>query len=134
MLHGSCLCGGVRFEVDEPFERVVECHCASCKKHTGGGSTTNGRAKRESIRIVAGEDLLRTYQPEEGSAKTFCSVCGANLFGAGWPERPYASVRLPTIDDPFDQKPTAHIFARSVAAWETLPDEGAERFHTISGG
>jgi hypothetical protein len=130
MLHGSCLCGGVRFEIDEPFERVVQCHCTSCKKLSGGGSTTNGRAKRESIRIVAGEDLLRTYQPEEGTAKTFCSVCGSNLFGGGWPERPLASVRLTAIDDPFEERPSAHIYVDSLAQWETLPEDSAKRFAT----
>jgi hypothetical protein len=127
MLHGSCLCGGVRFEVSEPFERVVQCHCTSCKKLSGSGSTTNGRAARESIRIIAGEDLIRTYQPHEGTAKTFCSVCGTNLFGGGWPEREHVSVRVPTIDDPFDEKPSRHINVQSVAPWETLPDDGAER-------
>ena len=132
MLHGSCLCGAVRFEVDEPFERVVQCHCASCKKLSGGGGTTNGRAKRESIRIVAGEDVLRTFRPQEGTAKTFCSACGSNLFGGGWPESPRVSVRLSAIDDPFDQKPSAHIFVRSVAPWETLPDDGAERHETTT--
>jgi hypothetical protein len=132
VLHGSCLCGAVRFEVDEPFERVVQCHCASCKKLSGGGGTTNGRAKRESIRVVAGEDVLRTFQPEEGTAKTFCSVCGSNLFGGGWPESPKVSVRLSAIDDSLEQKPSAHIYVRSLAPWETLPDDGAERYETTT--
>ncbi len=132
MLHGSCLCGGVRFEVDEPFERVTQCHCTSCKKISGGVGTASGRAKRESIRILAGDDLLRTYSPHEGTAKTFCSVCGSNLFGGGWPESSHGSVRLSAIDDPFDVKPTAHIYVRSVAPWETLPDDGAQRFETTS--
>jgi len=127
MLHGSCLCGAVRFEVDEPFEAVVQCHCTSCKKLAGSGGTTNGRAKSESIRIVAGRDLLRTYQPHEGTAKTFCSVCGSNLFGGGWPERPQVSVRVTAIDDPFDERPSRHINVQSVAPWEVLPDDGAER-------
>jgi hypothetical protein len=132
MLRGSCLCGAVRFEVDGPFERVVQCHCTSCKKLSGGVGTVNGRAKSSSIRVVAGGELLRTYQPDEGSAKTFCSECGANLFGGGWPERENASVRVSAIDDPVKEKPTAHIYVRSVAAWETLPDDGAERSETTS--
>ena len=127
MLHGSCLCGAVRFEVDEPFERVVQCHCTSCKKLSGGGATTNGRARSDAIRIVAGRDVLRTYQPHEGTAKTFCSVCGSNLFGGGWPEREHVSVRVTAIDDAFDEKPSRHINVQSVAPWETLPDDGAER-------
>jgi hypothetical protein len=122
----------VRFEIDEPFERIVECHCTSCKKLSGSGSTTNGRARTDAIRIVAGEELLRRYQPDDGSAKTFCSVCGSNLFGAAWPERETASVRLTTIDDPIEEKPIAHIFVRSLAAWETLPDDGAKHFDTTA--
>ena len=132
MLRGSCLCGAVRFEVDEPFERIVQCHCASCKKLSGGVGTTNGRARRESIRIVVAEDSLRIFRPEEGTAKTFCSVCGSNLFGGGWPKSPTASVRLSAIDDTIDEKPSAHIYVRSVAPWETLPDDGAERFETTT--
>src|SRR5439155_2775483 len=100
VLEGSCLCGGVRFEVTGEFEPRSYCHCASCKRLSGGAATANGRARSDSIRITAGRELLRTYQPDEGSAKTFCSACGSNLFGAGWPESEFASVRLPAIDTP----------------------------------
>ena len=127
-LRGSCLCGGVRFEVTEPFTTVSQCHCTSCKRISGGTGTVSGRARTETIRVLAGEELLTRYQPAAGRAKTFCSVCGSNLFGGGWPETESASVRLSAIDDPFDRKPESHIFVRSLAAWETLPDDGAERF------
>ncbi len=127
-LAGSCLCGEVRFEVVEPFVAVTACHCTSCKKLSGGAGTVNGRSRTDAIRVVAGQEILRTYQPGEGSAKTFCSACGSNLFGAGWPESEHSSVRLSALDTPFDRKPERHIYVRSVAAWETLPDDGAERF------
>jgi hypothetical protein len=127
-LRGSCLCGGVRFEVTGPFATVTYCHCASCKKLSGGAGTVNGRARTEAIRVLEGEELLRTYQPSEGTAKTFCSACGSNVFGGGWPKSETASVRLTAIDTELDQRPERHIFVRSVAPWETLPDDGAERF------
>jgi hypothetical protein len=127
-LQGSCLCGGVRFEVAEPFESVGQCHCTSCKKLSGGTGTVSGRVRSGAIEILEGQELLRTYQPAEGSAKTFCSACGSNLFGGGWPDSELASVRLSAIDSPFERKPEEHIFVRSVAPWETLPDDGAERF------
>ncbi len=110
----------------EPFVRVSACHCASCKKLSGGVGTVSGRARSGSIRILEGQDLVRTYQPVEGSAKTFCSECGSNLFGSGWPDSEYAAVRLSALDS-FTDKPTMHIYVRSLAPWETLPDDGAER-------
>jgi hypothetical protein len=127
-LQGSCLCGGIRFEVTEPFTVVSQCHCAFCKKISGGYGTVSGRARTEAIRIIEGHELLRSFTPEGGSAKTFCSVCGSNLFGGGWPERESAPVRLSTLDSPFDRKPESHMFVRSVAAWEILPDDGLPRY------
>ena len=127
-LLGSCLCGGIRFEVTEAFEAVSACHCASCKKISGGTGTVSGRARTDAIRILEGAELLRTFQPADGVAKTFCSECGSKLFGGGWPASPNTSVRLSALDSPFDRKPEAHIFVRSVAPWETLPDDGAPRY------
>ena len=126
MIRGVCLCGGVRFEVTEAFASMRYCHCASCKKLSGGVGTANGRARSASIRILEGDELIRTFQPDEGSAKTFCSVCGTNLFGGGWPDSERTSVRVPTLED-FEPELGAHIYVRSVAPWEKLPDDGLER-------
>lgn len=127
-MRGSCLCGRVKFEVTEPFQAITACHCTSCKRLSGGGGTVNGRSRSDAVEILEGRGLLNTYQPDEGSAKTFCSECGSNLFGGGWPDSENASVRLSALDEPFDSTIEAHIYVRSVAAWETLPDDGAQRF------
>ena len=129
-MRGSCLCGGVKFELTEAPETLRYCHCESCKKLSGGAATLNGRVPASAIRILEGEELLQTFLPTEGSSKTFCLACGSNLFGGGWPDSPVASVRATALDDAFDARPSAHIFARSVGPWETLPDDGLERFET----
>jgi len=121
------------FEVAEPPTTLRWCHCESCKKLSGGVGTVNGRVPSKTIRILEGEELLQTFQPAEGSAKTFCRTCGSNLFGGGWPGSETASVRATALEDPFDARPSAHIYVRSVAAWETLPDDGLERFETTPG-
>ena len=127
MVHGSCLCGGVQFELTEAPGKLTFCHCTTCKRLSGGVGTANVGVPSAAVRILQGQELLRTYQPDEGSAKTFCSVCGTNLFGAGWPNSERASVRVPTLEG-FAPEPGIHIYAGSVARWETLPDDGLERF------
>jgi hypothetical protein len=129
---GSCHCGAVRFEVSEDFLTVRVCHCTTCKKLSGGVGTTNGRTRSENVQIVEGRELISTYQPAEGTSKSFCSRCGSNLFGGGWPQSEYSSVRISALDSPFDRKPEEHLFVRSVAAWEVLPDDGAERHDTTA--
>ena len=127
-MQGSCWCGSVRFEVADPFLNLSFCHCTSCKRISGGVGTANGRARTESIEVTQGRELLTTYQPDEGSAKTFCSRCGSNLFGGGWPESEESSVRLSAIDSGLDQTPQSHKYVRSLAPWETLPDDGLPRY------
>ena len=131
-LNGRCLCGGVKYEVDAAPETLRFCHCTSCKQLSGGAGTINFPAPPSAIRIVEGEELLQSFTPEGGSAKTFCKKCGTNLFGGGWPNSERCSVRVANIGDPIDAKVGAHLFVRSTASWETLPDDGAERFETSS--
>jgi hypothetical protein len=129
-MRGRCLCGGVTFEVTEPFVRVSMCHCTTCKAISGGVGSATGRVPTSAIRVLTGRELIRTYQPDEGTAKSFCGVCGANLFGTGWPDSEVTGVRLPTLDEPYEGKPDMHIYVRSVAPWETLPEDGLPRHET----
>jgi hypothetical protein len=109
------------------FEKAGFCHCTTCKKLSGGVGTASAFVPTDSIEILEGRELIRTYQPSEGSAKSFCGTCGSNLFGGGWPKSEHTSVRLSAIDSPFEGRPQRHGFTRSVAPWETIPDDGLPR-------
>ena len=126
---GSCLCGGVRFEVTLPFRRANHCHCSRCRKHSGTVGLTQGRIPRERFRLLAGAELIRVWRPPDGGAvKAFCSVCGSSLFGAHWPEGDEISVRLGTLDGDPGIRPQYHSFVDSRAPWDELPDDGLLRY------
>jgi hypothetical protein len=128
-VRGSCLCGGVVFEITLPFRNANYCHCSRCRKHSGSGSLVQGRVPREQFRLLQGEELIRVYRPEGGGAvKAFCSVCGSSLFGRTWPEGPEISVRLGVLDGDPGIRPECHSFVDSKAVWEELPDDGVPRF------
>jgi hypothetical protein len=118
----------VTFDVSAGFEVTAFCHCTNCKKLSGGGSMTGGFVHTDAIEITAGADRLRTYRPREGNPKTFCVECGSNLFGGGWPEGEYSTVRLTAIDSVFEGGPQAHQYVQSLASWEMLPEDGLPRF------
>ena len=80
VLNGSCLCGGVRFEVTEPPVSASYCHCTRCQKRTGTAASPQARIVPGSLRITAGEDLVRAYEPPDGFPKAFCSACGSALW------------------------------------------------------
>ena len=71
-LRGSCLCGGVTFEVVLPFRRANHCHCERCRKHSGAFGLTQGRVPREQFTLLSGAELIRTFRPPDGGkAKVF---------------------------------------------------------------
>ena len=126
---GSCLCGGVSYEVELPFRRANHCHCSRCRKHSGTFGCTQGRVAKERFRLLSGEELLRVYEPAPTSArKVFCSSCGSTMFGAFWPEGDEVSVRLGTLDGDPQIRPEYHSFVDSLAPWDELPADGLPRY------
>ncbi len=128
-VHGSCLCGGVRYVLTAPFRRANLCHCSRCRKHSGGAASAQGRVPREGFELLAGAELLRVFVPPGGGmAKVFCGVCGSALFGGSWPDGPEVSVRLGCLDDPPSTPPQFHSFWADRAGWEPVCDDGLPRF------
>lgn len=126
---GSCLCGGVRFEVTLPFTRAGHCHCSRCRKHSGAAAGTQGRIPRDAFRLLRGEDLIRTYRPgpgpdgSAGAAKAFCSRCGSSLFGGDWPGGDEVSIRLGSLDGDPGIRPQYHTFVDARAPWHEILDD-----------
>ena len=130
-MRGTCLCGAVTFELTEPFVRVSHCHCTTCKRISGGVGTVTGRVRTDAVEVLTGRDLITTYVPEEGTGKSFCSVCGSNLFGSGWPDvrahrRPPERARQPLRGEAGD----AHLGA----VGRSVGDAPGRRRRALSAG
>ena len=121
-IRGSCLCGGVQFEVEPPFIRAGHCHCERCRKHSGTTECTQARVSREQFRLLQGESLIRVYGKGEGAVKAFCVNCGSSLFGGDWPEGDEISIRMGAFDDDPGIRPQYHTFVTDRAAWDEIID------------
>jgi hypothetical protein len=126
-LTGSCLCGGVRFEVAPPLGRAGYCHCTRCQRRTGAGSSAQVRVEAGSVRLLTGADLVGSWRPEGGFAKEFCGECGAHLWSRDPETGEVFSVRLGAFDGDPGVRPSFRQFADFAAPWEAVPDDGLER-------
>ena len=59
MLTGSCLCGGVRYQIDGELGAVTNCHCSLCRKMSGSAFSSGSTIPTASFRFVTGEELLK---------------------------------------------------------------------------
>jgi hypothetical protein len=128
MTTGGCLCGGVRWELTEPPLFASYCHCTRCQRRSGTAASAQARVAPGSVRITAGEELIRCWTPDSGSPKCFCSNCGGALWSKDAETGEISGVRLGTFDADPGVRPEYRQYVAYAAVWEPLPDDGLPRF------
>lgn len=121
MIGGSCLCGGVTWEADGPFELMSHCHCSMCRKAHGSAYATYVAAPADGFRQRTGADLVRHYESSPGNDRRFCGRCGSVLPSAAEAGRVFMPAG--NLDGDPDVRPQAHIFVGSKAPWHPITDE-----------
>jgi hypothetical protein len=126
VIKGSCLCGGVRFEVRRfvgPFEL---CHCSRCKKASGSAFVAGVGVMTEDFTLLDGADLIATYdapilRSPPAYRNSFCRRCGSPVPnpppGAKWFE-----IAAGLLEDDPGLKPDKHIFVEHKAPWFEIAD------------
>jgi hypothetical protein len=62
ILHGSCLCGGIKSEINGPLVAPSNCHCTMCRKQHGAAFRSRARVETSDFKWVQGEDLVTFYE------------------------------------------------------------------------
>jgi hypothetical protein len=107
MKTGSCLCGGVTFEITGALRPVVGCHCSQCRKQSGHfGAFT---ACDDVDLTFTSQETLSWYRASEAAGRGFCNRCGSLLFWKGDAKR-YTSIAAGCIDGATDVKIEGHIY------------------------
>lgn len=127
-LSGGCMCGGVRFEITEPLVLAGYCHCTRCQRRTGTAASASARVAPGSLRVTAGEQLLRSFEPPDGFAKVFCSACGSALWGRHPEDAEVIGIRLGAFDGDPGLRPAYRQYVAYAAPWEPIPDDGLPRY------
>jgi hypothetical protein len=122
-IRGSCLCGGVAFELREPPTFARFCHCSRCRKGRAAAFASNLFASDSALRWARGAEQLVSFKLPDAKFFTqcFCRVCGGKLPRID-PDRKLAVVPMGSLDDDPGIRPREHIFTASRAAWDEITD------------
>ena len=116
---GSCLCGGVAYEVNGPLRPVTYCHCSQCRK-TSGHFVAATACKTDDLELTA-QGTLVWFQSSAQAERGFCGTCGASLF---W--RPahaeHISIMAGTLTTPTGLRAVDHVFTADAADYYTIDD------------
>lgn len=127
MVRGSCLCGGVKFEIETvtgPFEL---CHCSRCRKVTGSAFMPAVGVSRKGFKFIQGQDLIKIYdapvrKEPPGYRSIFCGVCGSPVPDPN-DDSPFFEVAAGALDDDPGLKPDKHIYVEVKSPWFQITDD-----------
>ena len=115
---GSCLCGGVRFEIDGPLAGIQLCHCSQCRRAQGSAFAANLPVRAEDFRLVAGAP--KAYASSPGKERVFCGACGSPVISRLTADPSQVRVRAGLLDAPVAARPVFHFLTDSKADWWTI--------------
>ena len=98
---GACHCGTVRFEAEVDLTSARRCDCSICRMR--GAVAVS--APLDRFTLLAGEDALRLYQFNTGTAKHyFCGTCGIYTHHQRRSDQALFAVNVACLDgvSPFD--------------------------------
>lgn len=118
-LKGSCLCGGIAFEISGPHQGIVCCHCTLCRRCSGTGGIATITVRYDQVRWIRGEELVSCFQRPSGYGSAFCRRCGSP---APDPDRGRTRYGIPVglLEDDPSLAVVEHIYVGSKAGWEVI--------------
>ncbi len=129
---GSCLCGGIRYQVRGELGAMVACHCSRCRKANGSAFQAVVPVATDGFELLAGAELLAGYESSPGVHRMFCRRCASPLYSRRDAMPALLRLRVGTLDTPLPAGPAMHVFVGSKADWYEIHD-GAEQYPTRPG-
>lgn len=112
---GGCLCGAVRYVLDDDGAKTNYCHCRSCRMATGGPVAAFVDLKPGAFAWTAGEPSFFASSP--GVKRGFCGTCGTSLTYQADDLPDEVHVMSPTLDDPSPFAPNREFFSDERIPW-----------------
>ncbi len=124
---GSCLCGNVSFEGDDP-QGGGHCYCNDCRRASGTSHCSHMIAQ-ESAFSISGEMRFFDSPADSGNivSRGFCPTCGSALFSRNSAMPGMVFVRASSLDDPDVFSPQMTVYASRAPSW-SHPDSGLTTF------
>lgn len=72
----QCLCGAVRFTVVPQKREMGVCHCAMCRRWSGGVFMA---VECRNLQVEQGDEI-KVFASSEWAERGFCQRCGSSLF------------------------------------------------------
>lgn len=118
-IEGSCHCGKIAFEAEVDPNSAVICHCTDCQTLSGSAYRASIPAAASGFRLLKGTPRIYIKTAESGNKRAhgFCGDCGAAIYATAPVDPTFYTLRLGTITQRAEFRPTRQIWHRSALPW-----------------
>ncbi len=122
---GQCLCGAVKYQLDNQPAVTGVCHCRNCQRQAGSAFSTLAAVPKAEFHFTAGSPRL--YEDRDTNSgntveRYFCGTCGSPIYSALGAQPDLIYLKTGTLDATGFFKPQFHAWCDSKQDWVTLDD------------
>ncbi len=124
-LTGQCLCGGIKYSIDNMPEVTGICHCRNCQRQAGSAFSTLAGVPKSEFRFLEGAPkLYEDTDTKSGSPveRWFCERCGSPIYSGVTSAPDTWFLKTGTLDDTSDWAPKFQGWCDSKQSWVTLEE------------
>lgn len=122
-LVGGCLCGAVRYRLDDAPASIVDagyCHCRLCQRASGAPVVAWLTLPIAKLAYTRGTPIV--FASSAHSQREFCATCGTPIAFRRIQSPQTVDVTLASLDDPSSVSPHYHIWRQSRLPWFETAD------------
>jgi len=129
---GGCYCGAIRYKAEGEPVMLGQCHCRECQYITGGVPNTFIAIPLKGFSYTKGSPATFTRSDlTRAVTREFCPTCGTAI-GTRPPGDRLMIVKVGTMDDPSQYRPTVAIHTADAQPFHVMPD-GIRAFERLPG-
>ncbi len=133
MQKGGCLCGAVRYEVDQPPLAEAVCHCKNCQRQSGSAFSVLQVVRAKSFKLTGVEPKCYLDRGDSGNEvqRHFCGTCGSPVYTSQPAAPKLLFVKAGTLDDTSALAPQTHVWCSSAWPWTSIPPDAVRHARNL---
>ena len=122
---GGCACGAIRYECTGAPIQALNCHCRDCQRETGSAFSPVLVVPKTAFTLAQGSPQYFALLAASGqmTRRAFCAECGSPLFGLPGSAPDLVTIRVGSLDDPSEFRPSQDIYTVSAQPWDYMNPE-----------
>src|SRR5713101_3040943 len=122
---GGCACRAIRYECTAEPLLALNCHCRDCQRETGSAYAPVLAVPKTAFTLTQGSPKYFALTADSGQTtkRAFCAECGSPLFGLPGSRPDLVTLRVGSLDNPSEFRPSQDIYTVSAQPWDYMNPE-----------